>query len=141
MGSRVLRPLASLVVLAAVALQPSCESCEFTFGALIAGGAITIEGAPPAELTVEVCDGPQAGDCDDGAGFVDRSTTPITYHAELVPEGVFGCSYQRRWLVFTAPGCTPTAIEVIMCSDIEGAAAEAAERDLEALDVTLTCAA
>jgi hypothetical protein len=129
--------LRTLCLLALIASQNGCESCEFTFGTLDVHGHLTIKGPVPAGgVTIEVCDGPDKGECT-GDGYADTSSVPMTYAASLVPTGAFTCGFSERWIVFEGKDCTRTAIQPITHEDFDKASAQAAA--LDDVDVTLYC--
>jgi hypothetical protein len=109
------------LALTALALVPGCESCEFTYGSVGVAGTLVIKGPVPADLRIELCDGPGREDCgeypegDLGAGADGR----YAYTAYIPAEGVWTCGFNRRWIVVTGTNCTTTAVEALSTDSVD----------------------
>ena len=123
--------------------QPACESCEFTYGRIQVSGTITVDGPPPADLTIRLCSSPEATSCldtwvptpADPANPPATSAASIAYEGAIPSEGDWSCSFDKHWLVITGTGCEETAIDVLGATS-HGTPAPA---DSTALDATVYC--
>jgi hypothetical protein len=112
-----------------------CESCEWTYGSIMVGGTVTVIGDAPADLQVDVCDGPEAKHCQ-GPSPIAANTAYTMY---IENEGFWHCGYPKRWLVFTGTGCKTVAFGVLSHDETMAAKAEAAMLGLMDVDVTIIC--
>lgn len=125
-----------VLALIALALAPGCESCEFTYGSIEVGGTLVIKGPEPTDLRIDLCEGPSRESCGGypegylGAGADGR----YEYTAYIPAEGTWTCGFNRRWIVVTGTGCTPSAVEAVSTASVD-----VPHRNVE-LDLELHCA-